>query len=1489
MKKQKPHIIARFLSVVFALVFALSAFSFVNTKATEAVFKVQNASISELSNDVTGEVINYDDGSIESGVRFYHRGDSAKYNIELKNTDSKSHKIISISDESSNPYIEYTYDAHENHELAAGESFNFELLATYANAVEDLNNRDQRVSIKLIITYEEAQDEIDINPDESPDTGDKIGLNVVLMIVSAIGLLVCVFISRGDAKSKKKPVLGLIIALSLALTAATNAVAVLSDEVLLSIGFGLYDKIIVNLDGQSITVDYDDVKDVIDAIEPTKTGYNFDGWQKQDGSDYSAEDKITGDVEMTSKWSPIAYTLEFQKGSEGSPSGTMEAVNAKYDESVILPECVFENTGWHFVGWEIEGETYEAGAEVKNLTTEDGETITAVAKWSKRTDIAYIVRHSYENLMDDNYTNEDIPMQGSVDTDITPERKPKTGYVTPAAKTERIKADGSSIITYQYDLERKELALDNAEFIENGSSAAGEYKYGYPISLTAKNRESHNFLGWSDGDSIVSQSQTYEFNITKSVTLSPSYEIKKFTVTVDRGDSTPEVHNDIEYGTELSTILGEAPIKTGYHFVNWTSGDEEVTGSDTVTSAMDIIANFEPNNYNVVFHKNDGGETEETAQQQMTYDQTTALTKNAFDWPGYRFVGWATSRDGEVMYEDEEQVSNLTATTDNVDLYAVWELRKFTVVIDPGNGESSTTFNDIGYGTSLSEILPSPTKTGYHFVGWTDQDSHEITGEDKVVSAMTITGHFDANTYTVAFNPNTGSGSMEDQEFTYDDEAVALRKNSFERPGYKFVGWSTTAGGDAEYADEALIRNLTSENGATVNLYAKWDLRTDIPYTVYHRYENIGEGFEETSSSETGSVDMGITPETVPREGFQDAVADSSTPVPGQIDADGDSFFIYYYYRLRKQLTINDSEHVSTDTPTGEYKYGAELTVTAVDREGYEFSGWSKDGGETIVSADATYSFTITEDTTLTPVYEEVQFYYVFNHPGACRINSGAEITGDDCQEFAGQTYIDTGVKLYDEEDYNLDYEIGFTLKTIGDSQVQQATYLNAKLEDPSTGNPGLVSRRSSTGNLEIAHTVDGAKEMKTANISNGAAIKILRVDGEIYYSINGGGLIRLQSVRGTSDYHDITTWFGASYNASTDSAWRYFNGEISNMYIKKGIYDGDKVTISFDANGGSVEPESVIIPTGLTLSSLPIPSYDDKSFIGWYEELSWQHHVTASTVFTENKTIHAYWTDAQGACEVNGEIKDNLTECVSAAEAIGTRDNPGIVTILRNSIEVDLTVHAGKYVYFDGRGFTLSSKSDRPIIESFGTTTIENTRFVTTASQAAVNARGGTLEIHGGEIIVNSNGAKCRQGVYVENSTATIDDGTMIHSICSQRAAIGIDSGTIKVVDATVISERSSVIDGSRVAGLGNIIIGNPDEEIESSTPTLRSDASGSGSSGIKLGNKTLSFYDGQLYSKGATLSGGSVTNTEPNAVPQNIPLDSDYSTYNWLYYTNQ
>ena len=49
------------------------------------------------------------------------------------------------------------------------------------------------------------------------------------------------------------------------------------------------------------------------------------------------------------------------------------------------------------------------------------------------------------------------------------------------------------------------------------------------------------------------------------------------------------------------------------------------------------------------------------------------------------------------------------------------------------------------------------------------------------------------NAYTVAYDPNGGSGSMSSQQFKYDNDAV-LAQNTYSRNGYEFLGWSTDPG-----------------------------------------------------------------------------------------------------------------------------------------------------------------------------------------------------------------------------------------------------------------------------------------------------------------------------------------------------------------------------------------------------------------------------------------------------------------------------------------------------------------------------------------------------------------------------------------------------------------------------------------------------------------------------------------------------------------------
>jgi hypothetical protein len=89
------------------------------------------------------------------------------------------------------------------------------------------------------------------------------------------------------------------------------------------------------------------------------------------------------------------------------------------------------------------------------------------------------------------------------------------------------------------------------------------------------------------------------------------------------------------------------------------------------------------------------------------------------------------------------------------------------------------------------------------------------------LAACELGGTTEWPTYTVAYNANGGSGSMESQVYKYS-ETKELSANAFTRDSYFFAGWAETPGGAVKYADRQSVKNLTKEDGATVMLYAEW-------------------------------------------------------------------------------------------------------------------------------------------------------------------------------------------------------------------------------------------------------------------------------------------------------------------------------------------------------------------------------------------------------------------------------------------------------------------------------------------------------------------------------------------------------------------------------------------------------------------------------------------------------------------------------------------
>lgn len=124
------------------------------------------------------------------------------------------------------------------------------------------------------------------------------------------------------------------------------------------------------------------------------------------------------------------------------------------------------------------------------------------------------------------------------------------------------------------------------------------------------------------------------------------------------------------------------------------------------------------------------------------------------------------------------------------------------------------------------------TRDGYTFAGWnTKADGTGKAYKDgaKVYNVGDLANNrpvlyaqWTPDKYTVRYHANGGTGQMVNQEMVYGTEEALITKG-FTRDGYTFKGWNTKADGSGTaYGDKEVVKDLTSENGGTVDLYAQW-------------------------------------------------------------------------------------------------------------------------------------------------------------------------------------------------------------------------------------------------------------------------------------------------------------------------------------------------------------------------------------------------------------------------------------------------------------------------------------------------------------------------------------------------------------------------------------------------------------------------------------------------------------------------------------------
>jgi len=346
-------------------------------------------------------------------------------------------------------------------------------------------------------------------------------------------------------------------------------------------------------------------------------------------------------------------------------------------------------------------------------------------------------------------------------------------------------------------------------------------------------------------------------------------------------------------------------------------------------------------NYTITYNAN-GGTGTPSSQTKAEGDSIT-LSSIKPTRTGYEFLGWSTSR--TATYAD----SNYTPGSkydgnDDLTLYAVWKEKEYTIKFDSNGGYNPPSIQKKIYGKTITLSSDKPTKTGYEFLGWsTDKYSENVdynSGDTyKKEEDVTLYAVWKKEEYTVTYNVNGGSGSIQSQKKLYDTNlTLSLVKPT--KTGSEFLGWSTSSlSNTVEYYPGAVYTV-----NAPLTLYAVWKANQ---YTI--KYDAGGGWGAPENQTKNYGISIRLSDEIPYRTGYDFegwTILKNSNIVyysPSDIYGNDSDITLYAVWKIKEYTIIYDATGGWGEPDDQIKEYGEELLVSddIPSKTGCEFLGWS--------------------------------------------------------------------------------------------------------------------------------------------------------------------------------------------------------------------------------------------------------------------------------------------------------------------------------------------------------------------------------------------------------------------------------------------------------------------------------------------------------------------------------------------------------------------
>lgn len=414
-------------------------------------------------------------------------------------------------------------------------------------------------------------------------------------------------------------------------------------------------------------------------------------------------------------------------------------------------------------------------------------------------------------------------------------------------------------------------------------TGAGRYKRGSLVTIVASPASGSGFVGWYEGDTLISNEQVYRIEVKKNTNLKAIFNGSstkvKVSVTVNpAGKAT--ISGEGMYSINTQATLQCVPV-TGYGFDYWEIDGVRYTINPLtfgVTKTTNVICKLVPPKRDLTLLGSPSGIFQLSGAGAYSVNDPVTVKANLLS-QDYEFAGW---------YRDSVIPSNLISTNathsfnmpdQDLVLYASANEKivenYFEIRVSSGAGGTTSPAGVNSYKEGTTIRITAQPASGYSFLEWRAGGPSGIKLDYPASFQHTVTRDYyfyalfmkDEEPEQVLIKTNSDRGGLTEPVFQYYAKGSRVTITATPWSGYNFVEWRL-GGRDGQVVSRSASYTFTANSSTTY--WAVFEEKPEETYPVHIKVSTDGKCqyiLSHSTASGGGQVpDTGIISATTTKD-----------------------------------------------------------------------------------------------------------------------------------------------------------------------------------------------------------------------------------------------------------------------------------------------------------------------------------------------------------------------------------------------------------------------------------------------------------------------------------------------------------------------------------------------------------------------------------------------------------------------------------------------